>query len=370
MIDLDFMSNIRRQLSIRAIRNERMALYKDLAINIGTGSDPYAYFKDLSTRMHHRGESMGLVFGEIAQSIKSGKKLSQAFEIFAPISDLMVIRGYESTISEEVNLKRGLESCADLVSRTKRMVDAGKKAVAMPAFYLLMIALVLSFISTQLIPQISFTYPPEKWPAFAQPLFYLSKIIANYGDYILYALVGSVLLIGYLLPNWTNQFRERIDQYPPLSLYRDFESGRFLLSLSASMGGSSSLMQALHEIQSVATPWMKSYIQQIRERLSRMELAGQRKSQAMNSINFLEVGLFNHYVLDRMYMLAGRIGIEKSIKVVGTDLIDQITERFVKRSEVLNKWLMGITGLIVLWLIFSMLSVVQEGMSQVVKNIK
>jgi type II secretory pathway component PulF len=233
-----------------------------------------------------------------------------------------------------------------------------------------MISFVLSFISLQLIPQISFTYPPEKWPAFARPLFSVSKVIAEYGDYIFYGLLGIGMGIAYALPKWSNRLRERLDQYAPLALYRDFESGRFLLSLSAAMGGSSSLMQSLQEIQEVATPWLSAYIQQIRLRLSKMDVARHRKTSSINPISFMEVGLFNDFVLDRLHMLAGRVGIEKAIKVVGTDLIDEITEQFVRRSEAVNKWLMGITGLIVLWLIFSMLSVVQEGMSQVVKNIK
>lgn len=75
--------------------------------------------------------------------------------------------------------------------------------------------------------------------------------------------VGIILLFAYALPNWKGPMRTKADKVFPFSIYRQYNSAQFLISLASMNKGGISEKNALQDIANHSSPWLKIRIEKM-----------------------------------------------------------------------------------------------------------
>jgi type II secretory pathway component PulF len=259
------------------------------------------------------------------------KSFAHSIRPTVPEMDGMILVSAETT----GRLAEGLRFLARAVNITNKMSSTIKKAIMTPIMLILMMMGVLSAFALFMVPTLSTIYKPDLWPFMGKVVFYMSRTTLIGGPFILLGVGIVAFFFSYSLPRWTGSMRSRCDKHLPFSVYRDYMSGIFLVTLASLMQAGVSLTEALQKIRETASPWMRSHINVM---LKRLDKEPDRPARA------LDTGMFTRALADRIADFGERSNFREAISKVGLQGVDKVMSVVETSSNVMNKVLLLVVG--------------------------
>jgi type II secretory pathway component PulF len=279
---------------------------------------------------------------------RAGQPLAESMDGWIPSSELYMIRAGE----ESGTMAKSLASIQAMGERAREMKAAVSYAVVYPVFMMILVSFVLWMFGVNLIQNMKKTAPKHVVDAMGG-VGAVSDFIADWGLWVLAAIVVILLVITFTLPYWRGSLRAKFDRFPPWSWYRILQGSGFLLGLSALLGAQVPLKRALEILEEQATPWLKERVYSARQEV----LRGRNLGEALRTgrYDFPDPG-----VAVDLEILSERADVGSVIESVTNEWIrDKIEELKAQAAIARNVGLIAVGGTIA-WAMQSVFDVVME----------
>lgn len=345
-------------LAKSSFQGHRAAFYEDLAEAIADG-DPLAQRIEVLADRAARERDIQAPLFQLWYDRMDDQSFSEALIGTVPDSDLMIIQAAE----ESGDLVTGLEFTVKVIEATAIMRRTIRMAISGFLFLTAMqVALLIGF-SFYGIDLLEAIVPPNAWPWIGLQLKALASFVTGSGSTVLAGVAVATAAYIWSLRNWYGTVRVAFDTYVPLyTVYRDFASAMFLVSLAALMKNGVALNAALDTLSDRASPWLLWHIRQIQLRLDyESESAGES----------FATGLFDRRLTWRIIDFGKRAGSDFAVAMekVGIKSIDKVMDSVKAKATKLNRLLMFFNAGMILFIIVGMLSTVYEAQDQLQKQI-
>lgn len=153
------------------------------------------------------------IFDSVNDDLNSGLSLTQAMMAYrSEVGDVTIamVELGEST----GNMAESLEKLAEILEEIEENRQKFKKALRYPTTVVIAIAIAFSILMIYVVPKFKeiFSKLKAELPLPTKILLFMENIINNYGLYLLAAIIGTVILIKYLLNN-NEEFKKGFDRY-------------------------------------------------------------------------------------------------------------------------------------------------------------
>lgn len=270
-----FLTNIK----LLGFHSNRTEFYGDLAKAIEK-KEPIRKFLEaelaISRDKKTANDSRAFALKAMLHLVRSGEEFSISKTIgrYMPKSDLMMLAAVDQSKDQPATL---LALSAALVEQglAKKVV---LQALVTPLMLIPGMAAFAYVLSTQAIPVIEKTAPPEVWTQFNSAVRGCAHFISSYGIYTSVIAIVAVVIFGFSLSRWRSSLRFRMERINPkyavwltpvapwllpLAMYRDFQAGMMLSAMSVLLQTGKSLKESLEIVYANSSPWMRSHVRKI-----------------------------------------------------------------------------------------------------------
>lgn len=320
----------------RAKRNllaRRADFYYDLASALEDKVPLFTTLRSYEIRARKRDPSAAMLYQQMLRESMNGS-LSQALRGVMPPSELIMIDAIQT--AGDAALARGLYFMAETVEKIDKMIFTVRKAVVYPIMLFLIFACLLTGFSFFAVPVLEELMSPDKWPLLGRMVYSISSVVRHYGLYMLLCLLVVVIAFVKSLANWYGPMRNRVDNWLPYSLYRDFSGAMLIVSLSSLMRTGVSLRSSLERAIRFSTPWMRWHLQQI--------LRGLASEHAAKFGHAFRTGVLSMSMEDRVQDAAERRDPVAAFVKIGIGSIDRIERSMTEAAGKLNGVMMAVAG--------------------------
>jgi type II secretory pathway component PulF len=315
MSQLDSFSGKLACLMFKASTNERRRLWLKLAKLISNGIPIIRALETLVSRREKNKQSTHpgcVAMKQWIRLLDNGYTFSGAIEGWCSNEERMIIYAGE----QSGQLEESLQSVAKVLEARKAIKSAVIGGTAYPAFMILMALGGMAMFGYNIVPAFTDAVPGEvHWTGIAGALVSFSDFIQNYMLFILVGLLGLIGVFFYSLPRWTYRFgRVRIiaDRYAPYSVYRVVTACSWLISFAAMIQSGVRIENALTQLSSSASPWLKHRIDQC--------MIGMRSGLNLGE-SFAETQMEfpDREIIDDMCVYASQSGFDEAIRIIGEE---------------------------------------------------
>lgn len=347
MFELDLGQQAIRLL--RFNRRNRILLYRRLSSFIKAGVPVKEALEKIHERYATRQDGRERMLRHWLHRIKSGHTVADALRAWLPPGECILLEAAQ----ESGDLARGFARTAWLSETSGQLGSRFLSAISYPVVILLLLLSVTIWFAISLVPTFAEAIPPEQWQGSARQLYHVSGFLIRYGPYLLLLIIVACLAFAWSIPRWSGTLRARLDNYPPYSFYRMYQSTVFLISLAAMARANIPIYEALTNIQSHSSRWLRDKVNRMRLLLQ----TGAHPGEALHS------SLFDGETLDDLYVygLLGDLG--SMLDAVGEHIIQTSLQRVEATSKVLNYLLLAGAGLQITWMISALYSL-PDGLTQ------
>tara|TARA_B100000700_G_C15063722_1_gene868065 strand:+ start:16229 stop:17356 length:1128 start_codon:yes stop_codon:yes gene_type:complete len=252
--------------------------------------------------------------------------------------------------SKENELPRALRLTSELIQRISNIKKEVKSQITYPIILLVVMFVMMYAFSFFFIPILTEVLPVEEWESSQQNLYYVSMFLQNNAITIPIVLLTIIGLIIYTLPNFSGEYRRKIDAFIPWSIYKDFNAALFLISLSTLIKNGTSFIKSLEGLKKTASPYVKYEIQEMIDMAYQAEVSN---STAINVHMLGEVG-------DDIEAMGEYGSFDQILRDEGDAAIEKITEDILGKAKVFRYViLLSLVGYI-LWALTSFIAVVSS----------
>ena len=254
---------------------QRIALYDKIyrlcsnEINLGY-NEVIIELRDQELKYSKRKTLIYYVYEDIASQLARGSNESESLKQYVPPVDSMMIQSFAQD-----DISTGFKGLIEYNERTREMNSALIKALAYPSFLFAFILGIVYYFSTSLIPSLTTAIPPDaELSGTSEMMIFMSNNYSSFLTTIILSLVSIVALLAYLLPNYNGRFRKNLENIPPFSIYRIVNGCGFLNALSALSKAGFQQHQAIEEMMTTATPYLKYRLELISEQIKNSDNLG------------------------------------------------------------------------------------------------
>lgn len=241
-----------------------------------------------------------------------------------PGMDVMIL----SAAQGAGNFTEGLKFLAMTVEASRKMKSAVLGAIAIPTLLCVLLLAYILLVAFWVEPMCASVLDPAKWPMLGRVLYYMAKIVTDYGMFLGTFVTGFVALVVCSMSRWAGKYRRIAEKIFPLyAIYRDYTGSIFLVALAALMQSGVGLAESLSELQKEAPQWLQWHIDEIMHRLDK---ESDQPAKAFNT------GVFSQGVTDRVEDFGERSNFEEALSKVGLSSIDKIVQMVTVSARVMN----------------------------------
>lgn len=182
-------------------------------------------------------------------------KLSYILNDLIPTMELVLISSGENKPDIFI---QSLNTLSEMIERQSIIKKTFISALTKPVIYSLLLIAVLVMLGTNFFPAIEAVMERSFWPESARFLYAMSEFIIN-DWYIVLIGIGVIAgIIKWSLPNFTPDFRKRLDNYGPWAIYRAVYGASWVLGLGSIIASGRTEMEAVNTIltQSKNNKWL------------------------------------------------------------------------------------------------------------------
>lgn len=342
MIGLDILHN-KKLLKYRFNQKERVKIYKKIASNFENGLDVLTSLKKLYARYKKNKDFKQYILKDWIRTIDAGKTFPVAIKSWIPNIEYMLISSGDGK-----SLLRGLN---EAISIGQAMTENKKTIINGVAFPTLLLVLLFGlFVGFRLFlsSALELVIPVNKWPSDSQTLYYFSDFLLNNIITILMSFGILGLVVYYSLNKLTGKFRQILDYIPPYSIYKEYQSYAFLISLSSLMQAGTSVLESLQKLKSGSNVWLKSYITKMIAKMNR----GQKPTDALN------VSLFNKELMGDIDDYSDSKEFDETLYILSKESLKESTETIKVKMNIVKFGMIFIIALSVCFLLYGVFGVV------------
>lgn len=280
-------TKVRQFFGLLSFRRVRVDFYRRLADSIVFTEQLRQFLiaeYAIATAKATKDTSAALAYSIMLRQLKTGKDitLAQMLRIVMPKSDRLMLAALNDVAEERrPQLLRKIATTIEFQAELRSII---KKAVLSPLMLFPGVLALAYVIATQSIPVVIKVAPESVWTPFNYAVRVFAGGFVNYGAFVLLGIVLATMLLSYQLPRWTGRIRAMFEQvhpnkalllFPvapwifPLVLYRDFQAGLLLSSISIMLSTGKSLTECFIDMQKVGTPWVCWHINRIQSHLTK-----------------------------------------------------------------------------------------------------
>mgnify|MGYP001594203700 CR=1 FL=1 len=187
-----------------------------------------------------------------------GTTLSEMVAGISPTSDQLLLRAVDST-SDKV---AALEMTASAVEFQQRTLKTMARELAIPAVAVPIVG-AICVVTSAIIKGIAQDSPPGIWEGYNGLVRTLAEFINDYALGIMAVTIAAISALIYMLPRWTGPTRLKVESWPVMSLYRDYNAAVVLSALAMMIRSGKTLRESLESLRVTAQPWLRWHISRI-----------------------------------------------------------------------------------------------------------
>lgn len=344
-----------RWSAVRAFRDTREDFYEDLADAMRDSERLATFIEVRRARAIKQKDPLAALYGEWLERMnRRGGKLSYILSGSAPDNDVMIL----SAVEDKGDLPASLRFIASTIKDQRSMRSALMSAIFMPLIVSIIMVIFLVTLSVFVIPVFAEIASPEKWNTIGRIMYAISYAITNYGIFMLLAVLAFAAWFSWSLNNWTGPTRDKLDNYLPYRVYRDYTGSIFMVSLASMLRFGDTVVRSLEHLKKRAPAWLRYHIAKVVRNIDKT--SGQFGEA-------FATGVFSQQLTNRLIDQSRRSSeFDKVIARIGIEGIAKVRFEVEASAKKLNIMLICSLGLVLAFMLVGTLLTAQ-GLSQSLK---
>jgi type II secretory pathway component PulF len=219
-------------------------------------------------------------------------------------------------------LRKSLDMAKDLLTDIKKVKASLKSSLMYPIILFIVLNVMIAGFAYKMLPILVSLSPPEKWEGSAQTLYGFMVFFKSNATIIYAVIFGLSFLIMNTLSIWTGKIRKVFDSFIPWSIYKEFNAGIFLISLSTLMKSGMTLITSLESLSKQSPRYVKLEV----NLMIKNARAAESNSGAINTGFLGDIG-------DEIEDMSEFGGFEQVLQEVGAKSVDQIIENIAAKGN-------------------------------------
>ena len=154
----------------------------------------------------------------------------------------------------------------------------------------------------------------------------VGTFIGSYWHIVGGTLLVTLVVVRYLLRNWTGITRRGLDRLFPMTLYRGVQAANTLEAIGTLLAAGHEPRTAIGALETHATPWLRMYLDRMRRRLDEgADLSG-----------MLDVGLLMRRDMARLHLLADFRDLRTTITLTGVAARNLVLAQVRRAARILE----------------------------------
>jgi type II secretory pathway component PulF len=315
----------------------RITLYTNLQMITESGVSLTETTRLLASkiRKHMPHSFIPYILDDWLKTMAKGKTFYQALAPWVPDWEMLLLRAGGSA-----QISHMLKYVAQLSTNIIRLKKGLSSALRYPVLAFLMLCALMGVFTYYVIPNLETFMAPEKWPPITKNLYILTSFISNHLFFMFFMAVAIVVGTIWSMTNLRSGFvRSLLNRIPPWSIYKQFQSSIFLLSLSSLLRSGISFGHAIETIRSGSPRYISSVLIMMQAKLQ----AGKRAGEALQS------ELFDPETLVNLEVYADTDKLEEGIFVLAEDQLEKQIERLAATAKLLGNVVLLIVVGFIIW---------------------
>jgi hypothetical protein len=319
-------------LNTRLWRSQRGVFYRDMAdaLRRKVGLRDFLA-REVNNRLLLK-DSTGLaIMRHLSDRYATGQgiTLRELLAKTSPGSDGLLLM----SVDEASDKATALERVADTVDFQNESLKIVRSNLLMPALAVPIVG-ILCVITAQIILGVAQDASPKVWEGFNGQVRWVATLISNYWWAVITGLLGAVGLIGYQLPRGIGAWRIAADEWPLLSLYRDYQAAIVLSGLAMMLDSGKTLRQSIDDMRPSASPWL-------RWQLARMALS--LEDNPRDYLAAFSRGLMPRTVRARLSsLLDSSKSFDEALVSLGSREVKRLQDNIATSAKAMNWTLTGV----------------------------
>ena len=344
------LENYQRKMAQRSFSKNlkvRKTMFEKYQVLLGNGMS----YQDITKRLLRRIGSdkitpQSAFLENVIEDMNEGKKFSDSLRGWASANEILIISSGEES-GEDI---KALEQCVRLMDKLIEMKKTIISASMFPSFLMTALFLVIFGFSKFMLPILLDFSDPETWSESSQNLTAFSTWVTDYIFLVLASFVAVFFGLKYSLVNFTGSIRDKyLDKIPPYSIYKEIQSGLFLVSLSTLLKSGVSFKKSLDFIRMESSDYLENKVEEILENVD----AGLSEGPAMNTDFIGDVG-------DDIEDFAAGSTIEVTLSQIGDQVVNEKLDKIKSSANILKFIAMVAVFSYVLWAYSSFINITQS----------
>lgn len=325
---------------------KRKTMFEKYQVLLGNGMSYQDVTKRLLKRIGDRITPESAFLRNVVEEMNEGKKFSDACRGWATPNEILIISAGEES-GEDV---RALEQCVNLMEKLIEMKKTIISASIYPSVLMAALFLVIYGFANFMIPILTDFSDPDTWDSSAQSLASFSGWVAGNIIFVIGFFILLFTVIKKSLGSFTGDIRDKIvDKIPPYSIYKEIQSGLFLVSLSTLLKSGVPFKKSLEFIKRESPAYLENKVEEILDNVDN----GMDEGEAMNT-NFIgEVG-------DDIEDFSAGSTIESTLAKLGDQVVNEKLDKIQGSAGILKAIAMLAVFTYVLWAYSSFISITQS----------
>lgn len=360
-----FLNRVFTNMQLLGFHGNRNEFYGDLAKAIEK-KEPLRRFLEaelaISRDKKTANDSRAFALKSMLHLVRSGEEFSISKTIgrYMPKSDLMMLAAVDQSRDQPATLRALSASLIEQGLAKKLIVQS----LITPMLLIPGAASFAYVLSTQAIPVIEKTAPPEVWTPFNSAVRGQAHLINSYGLTLSVAAIAAVALFLYSLRRWKSPLRLRMERTNPkytvwltpiapwllpLAMYRDFQAGMMLSAMAVLLQTGKSLKESLEIVYANSSPWMRSHVRRI---LSHLNNYPTEYAKAFSK------GLLSAQLLARMATsIRNTPNFDDVLIEIGTKGNAEVREQVRKSASKINMIFLVLAGSLIMFLYMGQMNI-------------
>lgn len=272
-----------------------------------------------------KGTPVAAIIDDCLARLRNGDTLSAALARWIPPQECWLIAAGERA----GELSVACDSACRTIGDQRGLVSAVVSALAYPCMLLLALCGVLALIGYAIVPDLLKQGAVDNWRGTTRVMLVVGLAVQAVGPYILAVLVASIVSMGASMPRMTGRWRDRLDAWPPWSIYRVLMGTGFLLNIGTMLGAGVRLEDCMIVMLRHANPYM-------RERINDT-LRGIRSGLTLGDALFAAEHQFpNPRAVRYLKDLSGEQGFDQVVRRFGRRELDRSVRDIAKQSKIVG----------------------------------
>ncbi|MDE0112663.1 MAG: type II secretion system F family protein [Albidovulum sp.] len=260
---------VQRRATLRFARLQisfqvRLALYREIIALMRAGLSKNealnTIWKVASNEGRRPREPKAVMIADVLTGLKNGLGLGHALGKWVPSEDAMVVEAIESSD----RFPEYLEKFCGALKRRAGIRAAIAGGLAYPVFLLVLVAGLLVYVGSVVIPALDNLLPVETWTGNARGLALASSFAARYAYQFAIAHFLASILILVALRRWGGFGRKYADALPVFAIYRIYTGVSFLIAMSSLMASGLTAATAIEKLRPFSSPYLRHRLDLIR----------------------------------------------------------------------------------------------------------